>query len=257
MASALAGKRVVVTRSAQQSATLLDRLSKLGAKPVAFPTISLVPMPAPELKQAIAHIEQFEWLLFTSANAVRFFLAHLPTPQAVNLSLPRIAAVGPVTGNVLETLGYRAEVIPATFTGLELAHGLGDLNGKVVLLPRAKNGRPEIVNALRSLGAEVNDIALYETVVAKPNAEAMAQIVAGVDVLTFTSPSTANNFYRLVDPTSVASAVVACIGPTTAGAVEALGIKVDVVPSAYTMNDMVDALLTYFEERQPGQDVAA
>ncbi len=137
-------------------------------------------------------------------------------------------------------------VMPSVNTGVELARSLGELTGKKVLLPRAKEGRPEIVDVLRSLGATVSDIALYETVPVEPSTEAMAEITAGVNVLTFTSPSTAINFYDMVDRSAVAYAVVACIGPTTANAVRTLGVQVDVVPSSYTVNDMVDALVDYF-----------
>ena len=136
---------------------------------------------------------------------------------------------------------------PDEYTGEALARCLGDLTDKRVLLPRAVKGRPEIVEALLTVGAQVNDIALYDTVAAEPSAEALAQIAGGVDVLTFTSPSTATNFYALVEPATVTSAVVSCIGPTTAQAVEQLGIAVDVMPQRYTVDGLLDALVAYYE----------
>ncbi len=250
MASSLAGKRVVITRSAQQSASFCARIRALDGVPIVFPTIETVSLEAPQLDRALADIDHFDWLLFTSVNAVHFFcqrfVGHgLPCSSQPD-HLPRIAAVGPVTADALRKQGLQPELIPSVNTGEELARSLGDLTGKEVLLPRARAGRPEIVDVLSALGATVYDIALYETVATNPSAEAMAEIAVGVDVLTFTSPSTAINFFEMVEPGAVASAVVACIGPTTADAVCALGVHVDVVPSSYTVSDMVDALADYF-----------
>ena len=160
---------------------------------------------------------------------------------------PRLAAVGLVTAQALREQGYAVDEAPDEYTGEALARCLGDLTGKRILLPRAKKGRPEIVEALLAAGAQVHDIALYDTVAAEASAEALAQMADGVDVLTFTSPSTAINFFAVIEPGFVASAIVACIGPTTAKAVEQLGIAVDVMPQRYTVDGLLEALVAFYE----------
>lgn len=246
MSSPLAGRRIVVTRAADQATDFCRRLRDLGAVPICFPTIEVVALPAPELDVAMSDISRIDWLLFTSANAVRFFFERFALPQEA-LVLPRLAAVGPATAKALWERAYAVDETPDEFTGEALARCLGDLTSKRILLPRAKKGRPEIVEALLAAGAQVDDVALYDTVAPDPNPETLAQLADGVDALTFTSPSTVTNFYTLVLPASVASAVVACIGPTTAQAVEQVGITVDVMPQRYTVDGLLDALAAYYE----------
>ena len=205
MSSPLTGRRIVVTRAADQAADFCRQLRTLGAVPICFPTIKVAALPAPALDVAMGNIAQFDWLLFTSANAVRFFFERFALPQET-LVLPRLAAVGPVTAKALREQGYAVDEAPDEYTGEALARCLGDLTDKRILLPRARKGRPEIVEALLAAGAQVDDIALYDTVAAEPSAEALAQMADGVDVLTFTSPSTAINFFAMIEPTTVASA---------------------------------------------------
>lgn len=249
MASVLAGKRIVVTRRVEQAASFCKRLRTLGAEPILFPTIELTALPATELDRVMDEIGAYDWLLFTSANAIRFFFASNSVSTA-RPDLPSIAVVGSATGDLLSDYGYGAAVMPKTFTGEGLAQSIGSLQGRRVLLPRAKQGRADIVDELKARGAKVHDIALYDTVMAEPRPEALAAIKAGVDVLTFTSPLTAEYFYRMVEPDLVASAIVACIGPTTANTVQKLGVLVHVMPPQYTIIGLTDALIQYFHRRE-------
>ena len=246
MSGPLAGRRIVVTRAADQAADFCRRLCDLGAVPICLPTIEVVSLPAPELDVAMGDIGRFDWLLFTSTNAVRIFFERFSLSQETPV-LPSLAAVGPITAKALRERGYTVDEAPDEYTGEALALCLGDLTDKRILLPRARKGRPEIVKALLAEGAQVDDIALYDTAAANPDLAVLAQLADGVDALTFTSPSTATNFFAMIEPAAVASAVVACIGPTTAQAVEQLGITVDVVPRRYTVDGLLDALVAYYE----------
>lgn len=247
MARPLSGKRIVVTRRHEQATDLVKRLRAEGATPIALPTIDVIPLPAPELESAVDELESVDWLVFTSANAVRFFFDRVDGMGQPDV-WPPMAVVGRATASALLGQGHEASAIPDAFSGEALARSLGALSGQRVLLPRAKTGRPEIVAALKAAGASVVDIALYETVMPEVSTEAMTSVRAGVDVLTFTSPSTVQNFFRMVDARLVSEALICCIGPTTADAVQQLGYSADVVPNEFTTACMVDALVDHYRK---------
>jgi uroporphyrinogen III methyltransferase/synthase len=126
-----------------------------------------------------------------------------------------------------------------------------------VLLPRAKIGRPQIVEFLREQGAQVDDIALYDTVPAVPTPDALAQLQKGFNVITFTSPSSVRNFLKILETTRpqrfskplrslLNQAIIACIGPITAEEAEANGFNVAVVPSEYTIDGLIQAIGDYY-----------
>ncbi len=213
--------RVLVTRSAAQADAFARPLAALGAQPILFPVIAFAPLPAPELDAALAELSRYDWLVFTSANAVEFFFSAYDA-LPVRPYLPRLAVVGGATARLLEERDLTPDYMPGEFTGEQLALGLGDLAGRRVLLPRARAGRPEIVDLLREQGAEVDDIALYDTVTAVPTAAALEELGRGVDVLTFTSPSSVRNFHAVVTAAELdADALlrdthVIAIGPVTA-----------------------------------------
>ncbi|MCL4265520.1 MAG: uroporphyrinogen-III synthase [Anaerolineae bacterium] len=255
----LLGKRIVVTRSPDQTEALCALLEALGATCIRFPTIDFVPLPAPELDKALAHLDHYTWLIFTSVNAVRFFwqkletLRSLPAAHRSLLTAHRlqIAAVGSATQKLLAEKGVSVDFVPDEFTGERLVSGLGDVAGQRILLPRARMGRPEIVNLLRERGALVDDIALYETITAVPTPTSCAELERGADILTFTSPSSVRNFCEILETRPdrfrkpVRSALVAVIGPSTAAEAETYGFPVDIMPRDYTIEGLVTAIVEY------------
>lgn len=235
----LSGKRIVVTRSQEQAGALSDRLAELGAVVIPFPTIQFVPLESDELAAAQQNLSSYDWLLFTSRNAVTFFL------NGETLTLPRVAAVGSATANELAQRGIAVQAMPDTFTGAELAASLGDLSGRKILLPRSRLGRPDMVSQLEAQGAHVTDIALYDTIPAQPAPEARQELTQGFDAITFTSPSTVQNFCRIVPDWReiLSSVVVACIGPTTAVAAAQQGLTNLVTADEHTAEGIVKALI--------------
>ncbi len=238
--------RVVVTRRREQAAEFSDKLRAAGLCPVILPTIQLQAMPAPELERALAQIEEIDWILFSSGNAVRFFFNYL---ERHNLSprLPRTAVVGSATARKLAAYGIEADFMPETFTGEALAAGLGDLAGQNILLPRARIGSAQIVDSLRSQGAQVTDISLYDTVTAVPDPAALEELALGYEAITFASPSSVQGFLEICGR-PLDTAVIACIGPVTAEAAAACGLTVDLVADEYTLDGLVQALTHYFGE---------
>jgi uroporphyrinogen-III synthase len=240
--------RVVVTRRVEQAALFGDKLRAAGFRPVIFPTIQLQALPAPDLDRALAQIERFDWLLFSSANAVHFFFCRL---NALKLSprLPRMGIVGSATARKLAEYDIQPDFMPDSFTGEALAAGLGNLNGQHVLLPRARLGRPQIIARLRSQGAQITDIPLYDTVTAVPDLAALEELALGYEAITFASPSSVHGFLE-ISGKPISSAVVACIGPVTAEAAVECGLPVTLMPDEYTLDGIVQLLTYYFGERK-------
>lgn len=240
--------RAVVTRRAEQAAVLAEKLSAAGFQPLLFPTIALEALPAPDLDQALAEIENFDWLIFSSANAVRFFFRRLEGEKR-SPPLPRTAVVGPATARALQAHGVEPDFMPDSFTGEALAEGLGQLAGERILLPRARIGGSKIVELLLDQGAQVTDIALYDTVTAVPEAAALAELALGYEAISFTSPSSVRGFLQITGGKPLEEAVVACIGPVTAAAAAESGISETLVPDEYTLDGLVQILSDYFGAR--------
>jgi len=240
--------RVVVTRRAEQAAVLGDKLSAAGFYPLYFPTIQLQAIVAPELDRALAEIERFEWLIFSSANSVHFFFRRLDELN-LSLRLPRTAVVGPATARKLVEHDVHPDFMPDIFTGEALAAGLGDVSGQKILLPRARIGGPQIVEKLRSQGALVSDIPLYDTATAVPDPAALADLALGYEAITFASPSSVRGFLE-ISGRPIGPAAVACIGPVTAEAAVECGWRVTVMPDEYTLDGLVQALALYFGDRK-------
>lgn len=260
----LAHKCILVTRSPEQADAFCAQLEALGAIPIRFPVIQFDPLPAPELDDALAQLDAYDWLIFTSGNAVRFFLERIADSNQnsvfsdqlrITHHALRIAAVGSATQKLLAENNIPVDFVPEKFTGEQLVLGLGDVSGQRVLLPRAKIGRPEIVAMLRERGAVVDDIALYDTVTAVPTQSALDGLNKGIDVITFTSPSSVRNFLKILDerPSRFQkprrSVQIAVIGPSTAAEAEKFGLTVDIMPNEYTIDGLIDAIVTHLDEK--------
>ncbi|RME81154.1 MAG: uroporphyrinogen-III synthase [Caldilineae bacterium] len=250
MVEPLSQRRVVVTRSREQAPELAQKLVALGAIPLIAPAIRFVPLPNEELDRALADLAGYDWLVFTSANAVAFFFRRVQE-LGVAVRGPRIAASGTATAARLAELGVSPDFVPAEFIGEALVAGLALQAGMKVLLPRARRGRPEIAALMREQGAAVDDIALYDTLPAVWDDTVRLELEKGFDAISFTSPSSVRNFLGLSEDSPairrhLQRAVIACIGPITVRAAEDAGLSVAVVPSRYTTDDLCQALADYF-----------
>jgi uroporphyrinogen-III synthase len=184
------------------------------------------------LREAAAAVASYDWVVFTSANAVRALLAALPGPALSGLRSRRIAAVGPATAAALAYAGVNADAIPETSLGVAVAAAMSerqDLHGVRVLWPRAGNAREDLANALNKAGALIHVIEAYRTEEIPANAHALhAALRAGdIDIVTFTSPSAVACFSAAGGfvPEGVS---VAVIGPVTRDAARAAGIPVHI-----------------------------
>jgi len=233
----LFGRRVVVTRAREQAADVVTRLRDLGADVVELPVIGIAEPGdgGAALRAAGARLATYDWVVFTSANAVTALLASVRDTRAFGSA--RVAAVGTRTAEVLASHGVVADLVPERF----VAEGLLDVwpdGAGTVLVPRAASAREVLPDGLRARGWQVDVVEAYRTVPVRPPAPQLAK-VGGADAVMFSSSSTVKHFLAVSERVPP---VVACIGPVTAHAAEAAGLHVDVVAEEHTMAALVDAL---------------
>ena len=253
----LFGKRILVTRARQQASSLGHLLLEYGAIPVEIPAIKIKPSLASDnLEQAILDLKNYDWLIFTSVNGVDAFFHRLYALKldARWLSNLRLGAIGQATAKALEERGIRADYVPKTYTSKGFLSGLKNYNLTKcrILLPRADIADKELARGITRLGANVDEISVYQTVA---NTEAISRgkemLKAGeIDIVTFTSASTVTNLITSLGQEwqVINKAVIACIGPKTAATATEAGLRVEVVARKHTIPGLVEALEDYFRK---------
>lgn len=252
----LFGKRIVVTRAREQAGSFCDALEELGAETVTIPTIEIRPPQSWEpLDNAIRRLETFDYLLVTSANGVRNFLARLEACGRDVRALKglTLGAIGPATAAEFARTGVRVDFIPAQYQGEGLLQALSgrEIRGKSFLIPRAKVARDLVPRVLRESGARMEVVEAYETVVPALRPDELREMFTPMpDAITFTSSSTANHFAKLLGSRPPADALagiaVASIGPITSGTLGKLGVQVDIEAKDSTVPGLIQALTEYF-----------
>ena len=263
-AKPLAGKRIVVTRARAQAGALAERIEELGGEVIEFPTIDIQP---PEsfsaFDAAVARIESYDWLIFTSVNGVEPFLSRLQHvgKSVSSLAQLKVGAIGSETAKRLESAGIRAHLVPERYQAEGILDALTAeiIRGRRVLIPRAAEAREVLPETLREWGASVDVVVAYRTVVPPTDVQPLAELLKQrkVDVITFTSSSTVKNFVCLFGGRSLAAigagAAIACIGPITQTTVQELGGHADVIATEFTIPGLVRAMVDYFSRREIAQ----
>ena len=185
-------KAVLVTRPKEQAAEFAARLRTAGFEAVFLPVIDIQPMPDPFwLDRAIQKLACFDWIIFTSVNGVAIFWDRMLTFGLSTFPAgSRIAAIGPKTAEALETRGVPVLFVPDEYIAEAILPGLGDVRGSWILLPRAEIARKALPEAITRAGGLIQEVAVYRTLALEPDPGGLAALRAGIDVLTFTSPST-------------------------------------------------------------------
>ncbi len=248
----LFGKTVVVTRKGDQAEAMIDRLQELGAEPFFFPVIeTTAPDDWSPLDNALNNLSQYQGLIFTSVNGVRFFVERLKAVDQDIRELKglRVFTIGPKTADAVRDLGIRVDVVPENFVAESLIESIGkeNIEGKRFLLPRATVARETLPEQLREMGAIVDIAPAYQTILPDTPVEALAKrLEAGsIDVITFTSSSTVKNFLALTGEKllpAIKKTKIACIGPVTAKTAKDAGLNVEIVPEQYTVPALLDAI---------------
>jgi len=252
----LAGKRILVTRPSGRAEPLLARLESLGAEAISLPVIRIEPFAdLSRLDQALARLGTYDWVVFTSAQAVEITWGRLPHSSGPRqLAGRRLAAIGPATARSLEQHGLSPTLVPGEFVAEGLIDALGDVDGQHILLPRAEGARDVLPETLTDRGARVDEIPIYRAVPTQPDGRALEEIRRGIDAVTFTSPSTVRAFGAILaveglDPLRLpGNPACACIGPITAAAASAAGYRPAVLAKVYTTDGLVEALCSFFLE---------
>ena len=254
----LSGKRVVVTRSVEQSRDLKERLETLGATVLLLPAVSFSrPLDTTELDRAILAIESFDWILFTSVNAVRFFagrrreLGFVPGEKKE----PQCAAVGPATATAAAAEGFAIDYVAKEFLGSALAHEMSAaLSGRSVLLPRSERAGRDLPDALVAGGAKVTEVVAYHVGGLGAAEPGVLDVVreGNVDVVSFFSPSAVENLRGELGPDALSRlgerAAFAAVGPVTAMALREAGLPVAILAAEATGESMAAAIVRHFSQ---------
>jgi uroporphyrinogen III methyltransferase / synthase len=252
----LFGKKIVVTRARAQASGLREDLTRLGAQCIEIPTIRIQP-PADgtPLRKAIDRIREYDWVVFTSVNGVKFFFDTLfgMGKDVRILGHLKFACIGPVTKERLADFGIISDILPETFRAESVvaAFSGADIQGKQVLLPRARKARTILPEELTRMGAAVDEVTAYETVLETDAGATLLDLLnkKQVDAITFTSSSTVSNFMSLLSPDQanlLTGVTIASIGPITSDTARTFGLEPAVEADPYTIAGLVDGLLKYY-----------
>lgn len=239
--------RILITRPREQSASFAEALQAVGAEPIYLPTIAIHPIEDfTQLDNSLTQLENYAWLVLTSANAARMvserliFLEVSTLPESL-----RVAAIGPKTAAKLKAVGISPDYVPDQYISETIIPGLGDLTGRWVLLPSADIAHDTLPKAIQAANGIPHVITVYHTVLAEPDPKGLAELRAGVDVITFTSGSTVKSFFTQcqnagIDALNLPSdPVIACIGPKTAQTARDMGLSVDIIADPHTTAGLV------------------
>ena len=265
-ANALQGKRVVVTRAAEQSAQLVEELKARGAVPVMLPMVAFAPPDNFQpLDEAIRGLRGFAWVLLTSQNALRALRERC---AALNLDLyaafsgVKIAAVGPATAEAVEKAGLRVAYTASKHQGTALAEELAhDVRGKRVLLPRSDRANPELVEVLQRLGAKITEVCAYKTVRPEQSGADATALTKHADAVLFFSPSAVHHLQELVGNETFADlsrrSLFVAIGPVTEEALRKAHVEGAPLSRDTTSAAILESLSDYFARKgaQPGMAV--
>jgi uroporphyrinogen III methyltransferase/synthase len=243
----LFGQRIVVTRDRTQAADLADPLEALGAEVLLLPAIEIREAQDPQpLTDAIARLDSYDWLIFTSANGVRYFIEALDKSNHDLRKLKaRICVIGPATKAAVEALHLKAELMPAEYVAESLVKAFAkeDLQFRRILLPRAAVARDLVPRELSRRGAQVDVVEAYQTI-APPGLAERAKIVLDKKPhwITFTSSSTATNFIAAAGREGLDGIKIASLGPITSATLREHGVEPTVEAQPHTIGGLVDAI---------------
>lgn len=253
--------KILITRPRAQADEFAEKLRSAGFEPIFFPVIEIQPIENNvALKRALEKLNCYEWVVFTSVNTVEVvFSPSVPAPLPKEKGVPslfgrgdgegvRIAAIGSKTAEALRKHGVEPDFIPDEFIGEAIMSGLGDVKDKWILLPRAEIARKELPEAISKAGGIVHEIIVYRTLPAEIDLNGLNALKSGVDIISFTSASTVENFVAIaqknhLDPLHLPNNPhLACIGPVTEQAAREAGFQNLVVAKEYTTDGLIEAI---------------
>jgi uroporphyrinogen III methyltransferase/synthase len=251
-AKPLFGKRVVVTRAADQARPLVDALREQGAETIEVPVIEIADAAdgGAALRDAASRVGEYDWLVLTSTNGASRFLGALR--DARELGGVKVAAIGPATADAIRAYNVEPDLVPTRFVAETLVEEFpepGEVGGRV-LVAGAATAREVLPTGLADKGWKVDVVEAYRTHTVELSDE-QRDLVAGADIVTFTSSSTVTSFLRAMRSREAIPPVVACIGPITEATARDHEIHVDVVADVHTIEGLVAALVGFLTRAVP------
>lgn len=250
--------KVLITRPRTQADEFAEKLRSAGFEPILFPVIEIQSIENnTELENAIRNIEKYAWIVFTSTNAVDVVFSLTPTPLPLGEGQGvRVAAIGPKTADALREHNIEPDFIPNEYIGEAIMSGLGDVKDRWILLPRAEIAREELPEAISKAGGIAHEIIVYKTIPAETDRVGLNALKSGVDIITFTSESTVENFIvtctlNELDPLNLPNnPLIACIGPITEQAAREAGFQNIIVAKEYTTDGLIEEIVNRYTSRQ-------
>jgi uroporphyrinogen-III synthase len=254
----LSGLRILVGRARHQASTLSSGFRELGAEVTEIPFIEIrKPRSYKPLDSTLKNLRDYDWLILTSVNGVAAVWQRLRKLRLTKRSLQhlKVAAIGPATKKAIEKRGVRVDIVPKEYVAEAVVESLrSQIAGKRVLLARAKVARDVIPRELRKLGAQVDVVEAYETVIPQPSRTRLRSVLKDPKcrphVITFTSSSTVRNFVTLLRtnvgagvPPVLVGTKLASIGPVTSATLRELGLLVDIEAEEYTIPGLIKAII--------------
>jgi len=258
----LFGHRIVVTRTRKQASELSDLIEFFGGEALSVPTIDINAPPEPEaFKNALKELSSYDWVVFTSVNAVDSVFDSLAEigMDARSFHGVKLCAIGPATAERLRSFKLLVDLIPKGYKSesiIEEFEKLGEIKGLRVLLPRADIAPPLLPDGLSSMGAEPVEVVAYRTVIADPPSQNTLQRLLNGEAsfVTFTSSSTVENFVQLLGQENLArlptSLRFASIGPSTSATARKHGLELSVEADEHTIPGLVESLIDFVNGEQ-------
>lgn len=247
----LINKTVLVPREKSSAKAFSQMVKKYGGIPVEIPLLAFKPIADNlELQSVLKNIQAYEWIIFTSKVTVETFLSNWSSHMAV---FPKIAAIGKKTAEILEGKGWAVDFFPTEYVAEVFVTEFSSKiqTGTKVLIPKGSLARDYISSQLTNLGAQVDELIVYETYFPPESKEALAEMLfeSKLDIIPFTSPSTVDHFMEVVKQYNlsnrVTSCTFACIGPVAQKRAESFGLTIHAVPSVYTVDHMLREIAHY------------
>ena len=242
-------KHILITRPRAQADDFAEKLRSAGFEPIFFPVIEIQPIENNvALERALEKLNCYEWVVFTSVNAVDVVFDEYSVFFLEENIRVKFAAIGPKTAEALRKYSIEPDFIPEEYIAEAILPALGDLQGKWVLLPRAEIARKALPEAIANVGGIAHEITVYKTLPAQVDKDGLSALKSGVDVITFTSASTVENFVAIarqhnLDPLNLPNnPLFACIGPITEQAAREAGIQNLVDANEYTTDGLLEAI---------------
>jgi len=254
--NSLRNKTILITKSEAECKKNLDPLKNEDAELIFCPTIKILPATnSPELDDALRMFNQFDYLVLTSANAVEVFF-DIATKKRLNLSKIKVATVGKSTADECESVGIRVDILPDEFSSKGLIEKFSefDLVGKKIFIPGSSLSGGDLNLGLSELGAQVYSVPVYDVVandlINLKNEHKKIQ-KKHPNVFVFTSPSSFNNFLKIMSVTDsdkyFGTSTICAIGTTTENAIREKGLAVHIVPKTFSLQGISEAIIKYFQ----------